>query len=62
MPITVRDGQRVWPTCPECGCRLQKLSGFLLTHFHNEDEDKEEYDARGCKCSLVHEIWEILIK
>jgi hypothetical protein len=60
MPVTVRDGQKVWPTCPECGCRLRNLSGFILTHFHN-DED-EEHDARGCKCPLVNEMWEILIK
>jgi hypothetical protein len=56
MPITVRDNQKVWPTCPECGCRLNTDAfAFMaewvgLSHFGT---DKEK-DARGCKCSLVN--------
>lgn len=57
----VRDGKRVWPTCPECGCRYEitKMAnpswnndGWTLSHFG--DDDKR--DARGCICSLVSQI------
>lgn len=55
MIITVRDGQKVWPTCAECGCRLQKAAGYWI-HFIGEVEGK---DARGCICKYVNSLWKI---
>jgi hypothetical protein len=57
--ITVRDGKKVWPTCPECGCRLDIISLsyedlILAQHFFDGHLDK---DARGCICPLVNETW-----
>lgn len=56
MVNIVRDGQKVWPTCPECGCRLNL--GFMeeftcLFHFG----ESSEIDARGCSCSLLHKFF-----
>jgi hypothetical protein len=56
----VREGQRVWPTCPECGCRLDTQGDtflpdddLILTHF-----DGPSYkDARGHKCALLNAVW-----
>lgn len=48
----MRDGQVVWPTCDDCGCRLDiteayfARDGFMLEHFWHS----YERDARGCKC------------
>jgi hypothetical protein len=45
---TVRDGKKVWPTCPECSCRLDN-KGDMFFHF-----GKDWFrDARGCKCSYT---------
>lgn len=55
MPITVRDGKKVWPTCPECGCRLQRVAGFW-GHFIGKESDN---DARGCKCKYVSTLWDL---
>lgn len=41
----VRDGKRVVPTCPECGCRLAQ---FEDQWWHYEGIWPR--DARGCIC------------
>jgi hypothetical protein len=48
-----RDGQLVWPTCPECGCRLNliPMDEFTLCQHFGLNSKK---DARGCTCSLVN--------
>jgi hypothetical protein len=51
MVNVVRDGQKVWPTCPECGCRLNievMEEWTCLSHFGMDSEK----DARGCICVL----------
>jgi hypothetical protein len=53
MVNTVRDGQKVVPTCSECGCRLEDKGGVWL-HFLNWDHTK---DARGCKCKNLNKSW-----
>lgn len=38
MYSIVRGGQKVWPYCLECGCRLRVTSsedGFWITHYDN---------------------------
>jgi len=48
MITQVRDGKKVWPTCPECGCRLMEMPICNhLKHFRGKDFDR---DAKGCKC------------
>lgn len=53
----IRDGKLVWPTCPECGCRLDMYAMEEWTdcmHFGPNNM----VDARGCFCSLVNEhLW-----
>ena len=54
MVNLVREGRRVWPTCSECGCRLDISvvdEWACLTHFGLEDEK----DARGCFCPIVNQ-------
>lgn len=50
----VRDGKKVAPTCPECGCRLTTFEDIYY-HWLNKDLDR---DARGHKCSLLNSWWE----
>lgn len=52
---TVRDGQRVWPYCSECGCRANVIpyaDGYVLKHFHGAWSTYSPHiiDARGCRC------------
>jgi hypothetical protein len=59
MVVTVRDGKKVWPMCPECGCRLEIFENGDLFHFISDDSYQGEYtDARGCKCSLIDHTWD----
>lgn len=62
MVNMVRDGKKVWPTCPECGCRYEitKMAspswnddGWTLAHFEGETEDR---DARGHLCELIDAV------
>jgi hypothetical protein len=53
MPVTVRDGQIIWPNCTECGCRL-KNRGEIWSHFLNWNRTA---DARGCKCKNLNKSW-----
>lgn len=51
----VRDGKKVWPTCPKCGCRLEIFENNFfvnLRHF-----GLGQYDARGCKCTHIDREW-----
>lgn len=52
---TVRNGQKVWPYCSECGCRLEIFENGMfvsLRHFGSFDKD-----ARGHKCSKLDLEW-----
>lgn len=55
----VRNGQKVWPTCPECGCRLDIVDdGAVYFFWHFTHRYNPWYqDARGCKCSNLFEHW-----
>ena len=56
--FTVRNGQRVWPTCPECGCRLEYLeNGMFINLLHFGLGPK---DARGHACSYIDDEWTFL--
>ena len=57
MVTNVRNGQIVWPACPECGCRLFYHRLWGVSYLAHKLRDTE-HDARGCKCSLVGEWWE----
>lgn len=55
MVTLVRNGQKVAPTCPSCGCRFEVTKmlnsswnddGYILNHF----EGNFNRDARGCIC------------
>ena len=56
MVNLIRDGQKVWPYCTECGCRLNLAvmeEWTWLFHYGNGEKD-----ARGCNCSLVAQnLW-----
>ena len=47
LDFMVRDGKKVHPTCPECGCRLVLVLGRWI-HFMAFSGR----DARGCRCSM----------
>jgi hypothetical protein len=60
--LTVRDGQKVWPYCEECGCRLNTKNG-IIQHWWGEHEYQPNHvvvlksDARGHKCSKLIDFW-----
>lgn len=59
MPTQVRNGQKVWPTCPACGCRLDIIDdglAYFLWHFPHK-YNFLEVDAKGCKCVNLYEHW-----
>jgi len=54
----VRDGKRVAPTCPECGCRLKVIYGERKiwgenAYFYSHFEGLDSRDARGCLCTEI---------
>lgn len=57
MVNNIRNGQKVWPTCSECGCRLKIITpnkgiwegALFLNHFEGVDNR----DARGCICADI---------
>lgn len=58
---TVRDGQKVWPYCSDCGCRLEIHHAFQYTDQHHilythygGDQDR---DSRGHTCKSVDKLW-----
>jgi hypothetical protein len=53
MVNVIRDGQKVAPTCVECGCRLNNVNEIWL-HFLKLDRMT---DARGCKCKDLNKTW-----
>ncbi len=62
MVTFVREGKKVAPTCPACGCRFEitKMTssswnddGYVLSHF----EGNIDRDARGCICPLLDEVF-----
>jgi hypothetical protein len=53
--LEVRNGKRVVPVCPECGCRLEYTSLDTGRHFYGGIIN----DARGCKCVLYTAPFEI---
>ena len=46
----VRNGQRVVPTCPECGCRLDEKAWGSYFHFIGKYDGKVTRDAAGHVC------------
>lgn len=54
---TVRDGQKVWPYCSRCGCRLQlsylfkEKNTVIAYHYYGSFDT----DSRGHKCKSVFE-------
>lgn len=52
----VRNGQKVWPYCPECGCRLaityEDNDWPMVDHFGWGNKDE-----RGHECSLIGKGW-----
>ena len=56
----VRNGQKVWPTCPECGCRLEmdgdttEPDSEIIVYHYQYHPDR---DARGHKCNLLSDYW-----
>lgn len=55
METVVRDGKKVWPTCPECGCRLEEFHPNRFAHF----QGRLWRDARGCECSLYMTFYKV---
>ena len=61
----VRDGQKVWPFCAECGCRMQIIPDIHLadklvdvTHWFGDIIYEKngvlfKTDARGHRCSRL---------
>lgn len=49
--VAVREGRLVVPTCPSCGCRLEKKD----THYAHfmKWAGWVKKDARGCRCALL---------
>jgi len=61
MVNLVRDGKKIWPTCEECGCRLQKSPSesnvpLILNHFGSDPHQ----DARGCRCKNLWLGWLVM--
>lgn len=60
--LTVRDGQKVWPYCEECGCRLTGETG-IIGHWWGKVEKVSPMeqivytDARGHNCSKLIDFW-----
>lgn len=55
----VRNGQKVWPTCISCGCRLELFENNMFVtaqHFWGGSIK----DARGCRCPQLTFEWSIL--
>lgn len=56
----VRDSQKVWPHCTDCGCRLKPAidkyndSQIYLSHYEGFYWGE---DARGCRCKMVRKAW-----
>lgn len=48
----VREGKKVWPTCTECGCRLNVEESGKVYHYGEGPKD-----AKGHTCSLVSTAW-----
>ena len=53
----VRDGQKVWPYCSNCDCRLDfeevGVHEYRVAHFGMHPEK----DARGHRCSDRYKAW-----
>lgn len=60
---TVRNGQKVWPTCPSCGCRLEvgtkTYGGYHHAIHFGALNTKGLVDARGCKCPLAKQLFKV---
>lgn len=55
LDYEVRDGQRVAPTCPECGCRLHSIGSKerpAFSHFYGY-----RADAQGHNCKYLSVLW-----
>lgn len=58
---SVRNGQKVAPTCPECGCRLGYIwFDNLYVHYMSTESwlsFNPTRDAKNHLCSMVGYIW-----
>jgi hypothetical protein len=60
---TVRNGQKVWPFCPECGCRLSITQITIKTVEKLRIEHYSfgiRLDERGHDCLLIGSEWFVL--
>lgn len=48
----IRDGKRVWPYCPECGCRVFYHKLWGAEYFAHALKDATK-DRQNHKCSLI---------
>jgi hypothetical protein len=60
----VRNGQKVWPYCESCGCRLDIFYNngkniALVSHYYLDDPELLGTDASGCKCQDIERIWNV---
>ena len=53
----IRNSQKVWPTCPECGCRLEIFENSVFVTLKHFDGNLVDKDARGCKCISINDEW-----
>lgn len=57
---TVRNGQRVWPFCSECGCRLEIFENNIFVTLRHFWGNQITQDARGCRCSKINLEWSLI--
>ena len=57
----VREGQKVWPMCPECGCRLNIFTNSMFATLRHFEGNLFDRDARGCKCERLNSEWTVFI-
>lgn len=56
----VRDGQLVVPSCPDCGCRLEKFHSTLLKgQAYRHFDGYPNRDARGCNCKYLETLFTV---
>jgi len=55
---TVRNGQKVWPYCEECGCRVFYHRLWGAEYLAHKLKDKET-DKQGHRCSEIGNWWKV---
>lgn len=58
---TIRDGQKVWPYCENCGCRLDyedfSNTEYKFFHFSSWQWEGDFADRRGHSCKNLFASW-----